>query len=241
MIDFRKLDDGNPALQLSPLLRATQLTMEYAQDNDGIGLTATKAFQRTFVHWAINHIDWPGYGPDEAFRVSKVINEYDFSPIQIVHYLLIQKKLARHYKGKFLLTQRGKGLLKSSGGLIAELMPFFILDVDHSSYARLHERPFGKWDVWLNVMNVELENGLAEKQIYGLFYGEGPGWGNADWREMAIFASYVLKPLEWAGLVSVHELVDDSDVRAKMYFKTPLWAALLRLETDEMVSAAVRH
>jgi hypothetical protein len=27
---------------------------------------------------------------------------------------------------------------------------------------------------------------LPEKQVLGLFYGEGPDWGNAGWREMAV-------------------------------------------------------
>ena len=119
-------------------------------------------------------------------------------------------------------------------------MPFFIFEVDHASYARLDERPFGKWDVWLNVMNVELEIGLSEKQVYGLFYDEGPDWGNAGWREMAVFSSYVLKPLEWAGLVSVHE-VEGSRRHDWMHFKTSLWGGVLRLDTDEMVKPAVRH
>ncbi|WP_116600044.1 hypothetical protein [Primorskyibacter marinus] len=240
MIEFRKLTDDNPVLQLSPLLRAGLRTMEYAAENGGIGLTATKAFQRRFVHWAVEHVNWPGFGLEEAFSVSKVVNEYEFPPIQIVHYLLLQRKLGRHYKGKFLLTKKGKGLLKSPAQLFHELMPFFILEVDHSSYARLDERPIGNWDVWLNVMNVELEAGLSEKQVYGLFYGEGPDWGNAGWREMAVFSSYVLKPLEWAGLVSVHE-VEGSDGRSWMHFKTPLWGEALRLETDKMVKVAVRH
>ncbi|AVW91363.1 hypothetical protein [Celeribacter baekdonensis] len=240
MIEFLELPDDHPALRLSPLLRAAQYTMKYAAENGGIGLTATKAFQRKFVHWAVEHVNWPGFGLEEAFSVSKVVNEYEFPSIQIVHFLLLQRKLGRHYKGKFLLTKKGKDLLKSPAQLFHELMPFFILEVDHSSYARLDERPIGNWDVWLNVMNVELEAGQSEKQIYGLFYGEGPDWGNAGWRGMAIFSSYVLKPLEWAGLVSVHEVKGGSR-HDWMYFKTLLWSGVLRLETDEMVKATVRH
>ncbi|NHM19869.1 hypothetical protein [Tritonibacter mobilis] len=240
MIEFRTLSDDNPALRLSPLLRAALRTMEYAAEHNGIGLTATKAFQRKFVHWAVEYVDWPGYGPEEAFSFSKVVNEYEFPPIQIVHFLLLQRKLGHHYKGKFLLTRKGEDLLTTPGVLFGELIPFFLLEVDHTSYGRLDERPFGTWDVWLNVMNVELVQGLTERQLYGLFYGEGPDWDNAGWRELAAFSSYVLTPLEWAGLVSVHE-VEGSSRRDWMYCKTPLWGGAMRLETDEMVKVAVRH
>lgn len=115
-----------------------------------------------------------------------------------------------------------------------------MLEVDHTLYGRLDERPFGTWDVWLNVMNVELEQGLTERQLYGLFYGDGPDWDNAGWRELAAFFSYVLKPLEWAGLISVYE-VEGGSRRDWMYFKTPLWQEAFRLETDKIVKAAVRH
>ncbi|MBU0643532.1 MAG: hypothetical protein KJ731_16625 [Alphaproteobacteria bacterium] len=41
-------------------------------------------------------------------------------------------------------------------------MPFFILEVDHASYARLDERPFGKWQK-LNGVNrmPEIIQGIA--------------------------------------------------------------------------------
>lgn len=240
MIEFRTLSDGNLALQLSPLIRAAWHTMEYAAKHKGIDLTATKAFQRKFVHWAVEHVDWPGYGADEVFSVSKVVNEYEFPPIQIVHFLLLRRKLGRHYKGKFLLTRKGQDLLAAPGALFGELIPFFLLNVDHVSYGRLEERPFGTWDVWLNVINVELEQGLTEKQIYGLFYGEGPDWDNAGWRDLAAFSSYVLKPLEWAGLVSAHE-VEGGSRRDWVCFKTVLWREALQLDTDEMVKAKTRH
>lgn len=240
MIKFLALSDDNPLLEHSPLLRAAHRTMQYAAENNGIGLTATKAFQRKFVHWAVEHVDWPGYGPEEAFSVSKVVNEYEFPPIQVVHFLLLQRKLGRHYKGKFLLTKKGKDLLNSPGALFDQLIPFFLLEVDHTSYGRLDERPFGTWEVWLNVMNVELEQGLTKRQLYGLFYGDGSDWDNAGWRELAAFSSYVLKPLEWAGLISVHE-VEGGSRRDWMCFKTALWREALRLDTDDDVPTVVQH
>jgi len=58
-----------------------------------IGLTKTKAFKRTFVHWAAENFDWPGRSYDELFRYNKVLNEYEFPPLELLHFLLIALKL----------------------------------------------------------------------------------------------------------------------------------------------------
>ena len=53
------------------------------------------------------------------------------------------------YKGEFRLTKHGAELVGAPGRLFAELIPYFVLRIDHASYARFDERPFGKWDVWM--------------------------------------------------------------------------------------------
>jgi hypothetical protein len=78
MIEFRTLAEDHPDLTHSPLLRCALLTLQYAQEHKSIGLTKTKAFKRAFVHWAIEHFDWPGKSAEEMFRYKNVINEYEF-------------------------------------------------------------------------------------------------------------------------------------------------------------------
>ncbi|SEQ44061.1 hypothetical protein SAMN04488092_1076 [Thalassovita taeanensis] len=107
MITFRSLSDDDPDLAHSPLLRAALLTLQYVQEHGAIGLTEMKAFKRVFVHWAVEHFDWPGSGGEEMFRYNKVINEYEFPPLEVLHYLLITLRLGRHFKGEFRLTKRG--------------------------------------------------------------------------------------------------------------------------------------
>ena len=137
------------------MLRAALLTLQYAQEHGAIGLTKTKAFKRVFVHWAVEHFGWPGKSSEEMFRYNKVINEYEFPPLEVLHYLLISLRLGRHYTGEFRLTKRGADLAQSPGRLFAELIPHFVLRIDHSSYQRFDDRPFGKWDVWMNVIIVD--------------------------------------------------------------------------------------
>lgn len=234
MIEFRTLTDGHPDLSHSPLLRAALLTLQYAQEHGSIGLTKTKAFKRVFVHWAVEHFDWPGSSSDEMFRYNKVINEYEFPPLELLHYLLITTRLGRHFKGEFRLTKRGADLADAPGRLFADLIPFFILKIDHASYARFEEGPFGKWDIWMNVINFEANLGTTEQALFAEFYGVEHDWDNAGWREMAAFSSCVLRPLEWAGLlVQIREEREGKHVHH--VFKTPLWRSALKLDTDNML------
>lgn len=41
--------------------------------------------------------------------------------------------------------------------LFAELIPFFLFELDHASYSRIQERPVGNWDVWLIVLKVQAD------------------------------------------------------------------------------------
>src|SRR6056297_2694412 len=209
MIEFRTLADDHPDLAHSPMLHAALLALQYAQEHGSIGLTKTKAFKRVFVHWAVEHFDWPGKSAEEMFRYNKVINEYEFPPLEVLHFLLISLRLGRHFKGEFRLTKRGKELSHAPGRLFDELIPYSLFQIDHASYARFAERPFGKWDVWMNVINVEADHGTTDRALFAAFYGDENDRGNVGWREMAAFSSCVLRPLEWAGL-----LVETDEERA---------------------------
>ncbi len=90
-------------------------------------------------------------------------------------------------------------------------------------------------------MNVEIENGLSERQLYGVFYGEGPDWDNGGWRQIGAFSACVLKPLEWAGFITIQETRGADGRLAYMIFKTPLWRSVLKLDTDGMVMPLTRH
>lgn len=238
MIEFRPLPDDHPDLAHSPMLRAALLTLRYAQEHGSIGLTQTKAFKRVFVHWAVESFAWPGKSAEEMFRFSKVINEYEFPPLEVLHYLLITLRLGRHFKGSFRVTKRGAELSRAPGRLFAELVPFFLLRVDHASYARFDDRPFGKWDVWMNVINVEADQGTTERALFKAFYGEEHDWDNAGWREMAAFSACVLRPLEWSGLLV--ETEERGATRSTHHvFKTPLWRSALRLDTDRMLQGTI--
>jgi hypothetical protein len=234
IIEFSTLAEDHPDLTHSPLLRCALLPLQYAQEHKSNGLTKTKAFKRAFVHWAIEHFDWPGKSAEEMFRYKNVINEYEFPPLEILHFLLISLRLGRHFKGEFRPTKRGTELAQTPGRLFAELIPYFVFRIDHASYARFDDRPFGKWDVWMNVINVEADHGTTEARLFETFHGEPEDWHTAGWREMAAFSSCVLRPLEWAGLL-IETREDGAGKQVCHVFKTPLWRSALKLDTDDML------
>ena len=234
MIEFRQLPDDHPDLAYSPLLRAATLTLRYAKLHGSIGLTQTKAFKRVFVHWAVENFDWPGSEAEFMFRYNKVINEFEFPPLELLHYLLITLKLGRHYKGTFQLTKQGAVLAEAPGKLFSELIPFYVLRFDHAAHNRFARGPFGKWDVWINVMNVEADQGAKERSLYKVFYGPPNDERAGSWRELEIFSACVFQPLQWAGLI---QLVPDeaSGYCTDHVFKTPLWRSVFKLDSDDML------
>jgi hypothetical protein len=40
-----------------------------------------------------------------------------------------------------------------------ELVPYYMMNMDHSSYSRSGDQAVENWDVWLKLLNVETENG----------------------------------------------------------------------------------
>jgi hypothetical protein len=237
MIKFRILHDDHPALVLSPLLRAAERTLAFVRDDGPIGLTETKAFKRSFVTWALRNFDWQGWSESELLRHSKVINEADFPPLELLHFLLIQLKLARHVKGEFRLTQLGKELSVSRGKLFEALIPFFILHIDHASYGRFDDRPFGKWDVWLNVLNIELATPQSEAHLFRVFYGEPPERMNGGWRVTSAFSHCVLQPLEWSGLIVIEDKAEGGRM-TNLCAKTALWPAAMELDHGPMFAVS---
>lgn len=172
MIEFRDIDDGNPALAQSPMVRAIEQIIAYIDANVAIGLTPSKAFKRTFVHWAAAEFDWPGFTEAELFAVNKVLNEIDFPPLMDLHDVMIALKIARHYKGQFKLTKAGGSLVGHPGRIFGIITPFYLFQVDHLRFSRRVEQPKGNWDIFLNVLDDVTEKGAAGSDIRRVLYGD---------------------------------------------------------------------
>ena len=129
MIEFRHIENDDPALAFSPLLRGFLKTFAYLAEHSSIGLTASKGFKRNFVHWAAREFNWPGHTEADLFAVNKVLNEQDFMPLSDIHFLLTTLKMGRHYKGQFKLTKAGTEVSRHQGQLFGIITPFYLFEV----------------------------------------------------------------------------------------------------------------
>lgn len=241
MIEFRQIDDANPALAHSPMVRALERTFAYIAEHGGIGLTPSKAFKRVFVHWAAREFGWPDYTEEDLFAINKVLNEIGFGPLMDLHDVMIELKIGRHYKGQFKLTKAGQRLVGHPGRIFGIVTPFYLFEVNHARFSRFDDEPIlGNWDVFLNVLNVETEDGATGTDLRKVLFGEhdpAVGFDNV----LSSLYIQVLRPLCWTGLLEESRAEGSLRTRESTFAKTPLWRAALRLETDGMVQRERRH
>lgn len=239
MIEFSEVGDADPALGHSPMVRAIVRMLDFIGEHGGIELTQLKAFRRKFVHWAAAEFDWPGYTEADLFTLNKVLNEIDFTPLMDIHEMLLALRIGRHCRGKFALTRAGQALVGHPGRVFGIVTPFYLFETDHLRFARTPERPLGNWDIFLNVLNVEAEDGVAGRDLRRVLYGDPAPEDRFDTIMSGLYVQ-ILRPLCWTGLL--HEAGEDRISAAdRVFAKTPLWRAALRLTTDCEVRSAVRH
>jgi hypothetical protein len=240
MIKFKSLSDTDPALAHSPMVHAMERTFAYISEHGPIGLTPSKAFKRVFVHWAAAEFDWPGYSEPNLFAVNKVLNEHDFPPLVDLHDLLIALKVGRHFKGQFRLTKARQSLVGHPGRVFGILTPFFLFELDHVWSTRPEDQLMGNWDIFLNVLNVETENGATGGDIRRALYGEPDSATGFD-QVLSNFYIQILRPLCWAGLLHEYQASGEFRTEHRLFTKTPLWRTALNLDIDDMVRPATQH
>jgi hypothetical protein len=240
LIEFRKIGDNEPALQFSPIVRAAEKTFSYLVEHGSIELTPGKSFRRNFVHWAASAFEWPGYTAEELFKLNKVLNEADFAPLMHLHDMLLSLKIGRHYKGKFILTKPGRSLAHRPGKIFGIIAPFFLFHVNHEYLSRRPIQLTGNWDVFLNVLNVEAENGVTATALRETLYGPHDPTKGYDESLGGLYVQ-VLRPLCWVGLLVEHGSAGSISFGPRTFIKTPLWRVALQLDTDSQVQPATRH
>jgi len=192
------------------------------------------------VHWAAAEFGWPGYLEKDLFAVNKVLNESDFAPLMELHDLMIALKIGRHYKGQFLLSKAGQALVGHPGRLFGIITPVYLFDVDHQRFSRRPQRPLVDWGIFLNVLNIEAEDGATGGDIRLALYGK-PAADDCFDDVLSSLYLQVLRPLCWTGLLRKDRADGLLRTESTMFTKTPLWQAALRLDTDDIVSSATRH
>jgi hypothetical protein len=141
MIQLKPTPDDLGILDQSHIFRGARLILGYVAEHGPIPLTPSKAFKRVFVNWAAEAFSWPHWTVEDLYRVNKVLDERDFGPLEVLHHLLIDLKLGRHYKGTFRITKLGQDLLSRPAMLFETIVPFFLFNVNHAYYSRSEDPP----------------------------------------------------------------------------------------------------
>ena len=200
---------GEADLKDSPLCSAGISTLAYMRDNDGVQLTKAGAFNRKFVVWAVEEFQWPGYTPEELYRINKVLNEDDVMPVSYLHALLLSARLIRHTKGKAKLTKVGMATVGDYGRLQAMMFETFLTRFNFAAQER--------WPIELAEADTMHSLGVVRNRLGGwVAYPEFTGWclpvfalepqrGTAEEDAMFYLATRFVRPLHWLGLMEVDE------------------------------------
>jgi len=229
----------NTDLEKEHLLKILMCTngmklLRYADENKGIQLTKSKALFRKCITWAAEEFMWPGYEPEELYRLNRVLNEQDFPPVEIMHNLMVAAKLMRHFKGKAILTKSGRQLIGNYSALQIALFETWFTRFDFDYYDR-----FGMPEI-------------AGGNDYGHFFGVITN-RVCDWVSLASLAhwcipvdlisqyhispldeacwflsSRLIRPLKWLGLLEVNRRDRLSPFSEQTIRKTQLFDEFLK-------------
>lgn len=240
MIKLKQLENDEPGLTAAPLVRCANILFTYLAEHGAIGLTRTGAFKRKFVLWAANKLQWEGYDLELHFKVSKVLNEHDYLPLEMLHFLLRRLNLIRHQKGNCRLTRNGAKLVDEPGKIFNLIAPLYLFEIDHAALSRVREQILGNWDVFLGVLNEEAKHGVSCAELRQILYGKADANVGVDYLPSMIHTQ-VLKPLCWIGLLV--ELNSDTqiDFGDRHYVQTQLWETVFDSLFDVPEIESTRH
>ncbi len=222
---------------LSPLLHGMLLSVSYADGEGGIGLTATGAMNRKFVHWAAENFLWPGFTAEDLYSMHKVLNENDMRPLWVVRDMTRHLKLLCRRKNVLLPTKRGREFLANPQAFFDLIATDYLYSYIHATERKeaVQER-LRWWRMFLNLLNIKAREGCTPLDLVKILYPDTAPLSDTEMTVEAWDLKYelqygVLRRLCWLGLLfEAREglsLLDDGT-----FHKTPLWTACLQLESD---------
>lgn len=155
--------------------------------------------------------------------------------------LTLALKIGRHYKGELKLSKAGQTLVGHPEQIFSIVTPFYLFEVNHARFSRFDDEPtLRNWDAFLNVLNVETENGATGADLRRVLFGAPDPRGHFDYILSCLYIQ-VLRPLCWTGLLHMDRAKSLLSTERSVFTKTPLWEAALRLETDGIKETVKLH
>lgn len=232
-----KLHASLDVTMASPLLRGMVLALQFAESSGGIGLTASGAFNRKFVHWAAVQFQWPGFTAERLFEENERLSETDFLPLSTLRDLALRMKFLRKSKSSLVASDRGLALVRNPASAFDSVASEYLFDLPE-----WHEQigeDFGPLSLWASLLRlVELtgDQGFSPLELLRDLYPDLATKSDLEvilktWAVRSDLKFVYLRRLCWLGLI-------DEDRRHRrptedgIYYKTPLWAACVEWQTD---------
>jgi hypothetical protein len=179
------------------------------------------------VNHAAEVFDWPGHRPEELYRLNKVLNEEDVFPLGVLHQFLLHTRHARHSNKMFRVTIAGRALIDAPSQAFNEIVPRFLLEVDHAGMGRVRTAIPGRLAEYLDALNLAAGDWIGVRALTEQLLGSGVDQ-NWDPRPLSLYVA-VIRPLVWCGLL----LEEDGGWSNSRVMKSPLWHQALALPSDE--------
>lgn len=231
---FRMIPADAPHLALARLPACACLLLEHADEQGGLALTPGGALKRVHVTWAAEAFAWPGHTPEELYRVNKVLNEEDLFPLWLLHRVLLHTKHARHYRKALRRTKAGRDLIGAPHRAFNEIVPRFLIEVDHAAMGRGRCAIPGHLADYLDVLNLEANDWIGIEALTERILG--PAQTSWDPRPSSLYVES-LRPLIWSGLL----VEKGQGSRDNTIMKSPLWHQALALPSDEALGVRARR
>ncbi|MEP4197272.1 MAG: hypothetical protein ABJL99_16740 [Aliishimia sp.] len=96
-------------------------------------------------------------------------------PVMVIHDVMTITKWGRHVKGRFRLSKSVKALTTHRGQLFeALLVQQYLFGYNHGRLSQIDFTAPGNWDTFLNIINVEAQQGLTEAHLMKTLHGLEP-------------------------------------------------------------------
>lgn len=101
-------------------------------------------------------------------------------PVGVIHDVLTIAKWGRHTKGLFKPSKSLLTLNESRGQFFVALLEHFLFRDNNDRFSRSDFTAPGNWDIFLNIINVEAQEGLAEAHLVKTLYEFKPTTDSFD-------------------------------------------------------------
>jgi hypothetical protein len=224
-------------LNRSAIARNMLVLLGAAAKPPGLKLTATGNLSRSVVAEMIEAFDWPDFNKEEQFIRHKVINEYDFLPLNFLRHLAQFSKLINRRKGHLVASPLGRSMLKTENNNVLQAKLF------HTAFWKMGLSDLGRGlhDEWpqnfigivLWSLSVAADAWESRERLTRLCTVPINDVLNSD-RDSGPYAmdAKILRPLFWFGLLEhkAEEVEGETFLKRHLYRKSELFDRFLSFD-----------